>query len=98
MAVLLAIEVKAFIIGEAPANDIRDFVVNEVQTLFPLGSVLNFIAIQTGSNEVMLSCKIHPGTLKDLHQAIALVNQLERAVRVKFKEVRWQFVELDNED
>ena len=98
VAVLLGFEVKSFIIGEAPTDDIRDFVVGEAKKLFPSGSVLNFIAIQTGSDEVMLSSKIHPGNLKDLDIAIDLVNQLERSTKAKFKEVRWQFVELDKED
>ncbi len=98
VAVLLAAEVKSFIIGEAPSDEIRDFVKAEAQKLFPSGKILNFIAIQTGSDEVMLSCKIHPGDLKDLDQAIDLVNQLERATKNKFKSVKWQFVELDKED
>lgn len=98
VAVLLAIEVKSFIIGEAPSHEIKEFVINEVKKLFPSGRVLNFIAVQTGSDEVMLSCKIHSGELKDLDEAIQLVNQLERIVKGQFTSVKWQFVELDKED
>ncbi len=46
----------------------------------------------------MVSCKIHPGRIQGVEQAIALTNQLERATKAKFKSLRWQFVELDYED
>ncbi len=98
VAVLLATEVKSFIIGESPADDIQNFVRQEVPKLFPGGKVLNLIAIQTGSDEVMLTYKIHPGTMKDLDQAIDLCNRLERETKNKFKSIRWQFVEFDKED
>jgi cation diffusion facilitator family transporter len=98
VAVLLAIEVKSFIIGESSSDEIRDFVTTEALKLFPGGRVLNVIAIQTGSNEVMLSCKVHPGSIQDVDQTIKLVNQLEVATKAKFSSIRWQFVELDKED
>lgn len=98
VAALLAIEVKSFIIGEAPSHEIKKFIVEETLRLFPDGCVLNFIAIQTGSNEVMLSCKIHPGTIRDVDQAIDLVNELERQSKARFPSIKWQFVELDKKD
>lgn len=97
VAVLLAMEVKSFIIGEAPSDEIRDFVMTTTARLFPSGQVLNFIALQTGSDEVMLSCKIHPGQIKDVDKAIDTVNELERLTKAQFKSVKWQFVELDKE-
>jgi cation diffusion facilitator family transporter len=98
VAVLLATEVKSFIIGEASSDDIKDFFTSETLKYFPDGRVLNFISIQAGIDEVMLSCKIHPGSITRVDQAIGLVNQLEKATKEKFKSVRWQFVELDYED
>lgn len=97
VAGLLAVEIKSFIIGEAPSDHLKHFVIKEVNRLFPGGSVLNFIAIQTGSNEIMMSCKIHPGEISQVSQAIALVNQLERTTKSEFHALRWQFVELDYE-
>ena len=98
VAVLLAREVKSFIIGEASSGEIRKFIEAETLRLFPDGKVLNFIAIQTGSDEVMLSCKIHPGSVQDVDQAIDLVNELERLSKAQFKSIKWQFVELDKKD
>jgi len=99
VAILLSIEVKSFIIGESPTNDIRDFIFAEVPKRFPGGKVLKLIAVQTGSDEVMLSYKLHPGdTVKDVDKAITLVNELEKITKSQFKAIRWQFVELDKED
>jgi cation diffusion facilitator family transporter len=98
VAVLLAIEIKAFIIGECSDEDIHEYVKSKARELFPTGRVLNIIALQTGSAEVMLSAKIHPGDMTNLDQAIRQTNELERSVKAKFREVKWQFVELDKED
>lgn len=98
VAIVLAIEIKSFLIGEAPEAGLEKFVSETAAALFPNGQVLKFIAIQTGSDEVMMSCKIHPGDMTDLDLAIDKVNELERTTKQKFTSVRWSFVELDRED
>jgi cation diffusion facilitator family transporter len=98
VAVLLAVEVKSFLIGESSSDEIKIFVKNEIQKYFPQGVLYNLIALQVGSDEVMLSYKLNPGPIKELNQAIQLSNQLEKSVKEKFKSVRWQFVEFDTED
>lgn len=99
VAALLAIEIKSFIIGEAPSEDIREFLAQETPKFFPGGAILRFIAIHTGPSQILVSYKLHPGDqIKDLDQAIELVNQLESITRAKFKTIQWQFVELDKVD
>ena len=98
VAILIAIEIKSFIVGECADEAIRGFVEGKVREHFPSGRLLAFISLQTGSNEVMLSCKVHPGDTNDLDAAIARVNKLEREVKGKFPSVKWQFMELDKED
>ena len=98
VALFLAIEVKSFLIGESSSDDIRQYIEEQVKVIFPAGSVLKFISLQLGSDEVMLSYKVHPGSLSDLNVAIEKVNELERKTKVQFTSVRWQFVELDRED
>jgi len=99
VSVLLSIEVKSFIIGESSTQDIQLFIEKEVGQYFPNGKVLKLIALQTGSDEVMLSYKLHPGdTIKNLDEAINKVNALEKKTKETFKSIRWQFVELDKED
>ena len=98
VAVLLAIEIKSLIIGEAPATDFRSYVEARVSELIPGGKVYRLIALQIGANEVMMSCKISPGDLKDVDQLIAAINTIEQGVKMKFPEVKWQFFEPDSED
>ena len=98
VAILLGAEIKSFLIGEAPGGEIKFFVEAAVRRIFPTGHLLAFIAIQTGSDEIMMSCKIDPGAITDLDLAIDKVNELERGVKAAFPALRWQFVELDRED
>ncbi len=98
VAILLAIEIKSFIIGESPSHEIRDYVYQEVPKIFSDGRVLRWIAVQTGSNEIMLSYKIHPGNIsQSLQSGIERVNELEKKTKLQFPMVKWQFVELDTE-
>jgi cation diffusion facilitator family transporter len=98
VAILLAAEIKSFLIGEASDDEIGNFVREKTPSFFPGGSVLNLIALQTGSDEVMLTFKINPGNLTDLDEAITKTNELERLVKAQFPAVKWQFVELDRHD
>jgi cation diffusion facilitator family transporter len=98
VAILLAVEIKSFLIGESPGDDLKLFVQEETKRVFATGRVLNLIALQTGSHEVMLSFKVDPGQMTNLDDAINKVNQLERTIRANFPVVKWQFVELDRED
>jgi cation diffusion facilitator family transporter len=94
----LAKEIKALMIGEAPNKDYKKFIDQQWVTLTGNGKLLKIIAIQTGSNEVMLSCKLHPGQIKETSQLIALINQLEVKIKAQFPEIKWSFVEPDMEE
>lgn len=95
VAVLLAIEIKSLIIGEAPTTDFKSFIDSKLGELIPSGKILNLIALQVGPGEVMLSCKLSPGNITDVDILIAAINQLEKEIKIKFPEVKWQFVEPD---
>jgi cation diffusion facilitator family transporter len=97
VAIALAIEIKSLIIGEATATDLRPFLKKRIAELFPEGKLLRLLALQIGSDEIMVSYKIHPGGMSDVKQLIDTINQLEQEVRQQFPAVRWQFVEPDYE-
>ncbi len=98
VAVLLAIEIKSLIIGETPATDFRGYIEAKVSELIPGGKVFNLIALQIGDHEVMISGKISPGNLKEVSQLINAINTMERDIKAKFPEVKWQFFEPDSAD
>lgn len=97
VALLLGIEIKSLIIGESPNTDFKTFIEGRVKEYLG-GHVFKVIALQTGVNEVMLSCKFHPGSTKDTAVLVEAINRIERETRDRFPEVRWQFFEPDFED
>lgn len=97
VALALSVEIKSLIVGEAPARDIRPELETIVAEKIPNGKVLAFLALQIGASEIMISYKITPGDIKDVDALISAINSVEREVRRKFPEVRWQFAEPDIE-
>ncbi len=97
VAILLSIEIRSLMIGESPSQDYRSFVEMKAKEKFPDGQVLRFIALQLGGNRVLLTYKIHPGSITDVAVLIARINELEYEVRTHFPEIAWQFVEPDYE-
>ena len=95
VAGLLAVEIKSLIVGEAPTTDFKAFIQEQIQTHIPGGRLLKLIAIQTGADEVLLSYKVHPGTIQSAAHLVDGINSLEKSVKKAFPEVRWQFVEPD---
>lgn len=97
VALVLALEIKSLIIGEAARPGLKEGIERIVAQEIPGGRVLRFIAIQMGSAEVLVSYKIHPGTVTDVKVLIDSINRAEKLARVEFPEIRWQFVEPDYE-
>jgi len=95
LAVVLSVEVKSLIIGEAPNKEYRHEVEGIVRDYLPGATVLNFIALQLGDNEVMISLKIHPGTVDSIETFIHSINKIESRIQERFPEVRWKFLEPD---
>jgi len=97
VAILLSIEIRSLMIGETPSRDFRTFIEAKTKEIIPGGTVLRFLALQLGGNRVLLSYKIHPGTVTDVATLIALINKIESASKTEFPEIAWQFVEPDFE-
>ncbi len=95
VAIFLAIEIKSLIIGEAPAIDLKTEFSKLVLSRFPSGKLLKFIAVQVGSNEIMVAAKLHPGDLTSLSEGILKINEIENLMKEKHSSIKWQFIELD---
>ncbi|KRD39121.1 MULTISPECIES: cation diffusion facilitator family transporter [unclassified Lysobacter] len=94
VAVFVAIEVKAMLIGQSvdPARQqqIRDFLNGRPE----IAQVISVITLQLG-NEVMVSVQAR---MREEHSVPALteqINVVERAMKQAFPEVRWSFFEPD---
>ncbi|MDR0184745.1 cation diffusion facilitator family transporter [Lysobacter arvi] len=94
VAVFVAIEVKAMLIGQSvdPARQkqMRDFLESrpEVQR------VISLITLQLG-NEVMVSVQAQLHERRDVETLVDQINVIERAMKQSFPEVRWSFFEPD---
>ena len=97
VAIFLAIEIKSLIVGEASSLDFRGYLERRTAELIPGGRVLRVIALQIGAGEVMLSYKVSPGQMSDVKMLIDAINHLERDMKAKFPELKWQFAEPDFE-
>lgn len=95
VAILLALEIKSLIIGEAPAEDLRPAVEAILSERIPGARVLNLLAVQIGSSEIMLSYKVTPGSIASSQELIQALNDVEVGVKKRFPEVKWQFIEPD---
>jgi cation diffusion facilitator family transporter len=94
IAVFVAIEIKALLIGQSmdPAAQARmhQFLEDRPE----IGSVIHLITLQLG-NDVMVSIQAE---MHEAESAVALVtriNEIERALKLEFPEVRWSFFEPD---
>jgi len=98
VAVILAVETKSLLIGEAPAVDYEKDMGQIMAAHVPGAELLHLIAIQAGPSSVTVSMKVTPGTVTEVKTLIDGINAAEREIKARFPEVRWLFVEPDYED
>jgi cation diffusion facilitator family transporter len=95
LSLLIAIEVRSLIIGETPSRDYRAEIAGLLSEEIPGAKILRFIALQTSSEQVLVSYKISIGEITDAKELVSKINQLEKRVKSELPTVRWQFVEPD---
>ena len=95
IAVFVAIEVKALLIGQSVAVEkreaIRAFLASRVHTLH------NVITLQMGP-DVMVAVKACLGHDLTATEQVRRINEVEAALRLGFPDVRWCFFEPDEAD
>ena len=98
VAVFVAIEVKAMLIGQSVDTQTRNAIHAFIESRPEIGKVFNIITVQLG-NDIMVAVQAEP---KDLQaptgENIARVNAVEAALRAKFTDVKWCFFEMDDCD
>jgi cation diffusion facilitator family transporter len=94
VAVMVAIEVKSMLIGESldPVREaeLRAF----LQGRSEVESIISLITLQLG-NEVMVSVQAQMRERVSAEALVAQINDVERAMKQAFPEVRWSFFEPD---
>lgn len=97
VAVLVAIEVKALLIGQGVEPRRRAELLGFLERRPEIAQVLNLITLQMGS-EVMVAVKARMQPAASDQQMIAMINTVEAAMKAEFSDVRWSFFEPDNAD
>ena len=94
VAVLVAIEVKALLIGQGVEPRRRDELMGFLRNRPEVAEVLNLITLQMGA-DVMVAVKARMQPTANLIEAI---NTVEAAMKAEFGDVRWSFFEPDFAD
>lgn len=95
IAVFVAIEVKALLIGQGVDPAVKLRIQQFLDGRSEVVEVYNLITLQMGE-DVLVSIKARMAPMASVPDLIAAINTLERDLRKQFPEVRWSFFEPDD--
>ena len=94
VAVFVAIEVKAMLIGQSMDPEREQEMRSFIEAREEVGRVISLITLQLG-NEVMVAVQAEMSERQTAHHLAEEINRVERALKAQFPEVRWSFFEPD---
>lgn len=97
VSVLIAIEVKALLIGQGVEPRRRAELLEFLRGRAEIAEVLNLVTLQIG-DDVLVSVKARMQPGNGEHGMVAAINSIEAAMKARFSEVRWSFFEPDVAD
>lgn len=97
VAIALANEVKALLIGQGVEPRKRTELLAFLNTRPEVAEVLNLITLQMGP-DVMIAVKARMAPTPDNLSMIAAINAVERDLKTRFTDIRWSFFEPDVTD
>ncbi len=97
VAVFVAVEVKAMLIGQSVEPAIAVEMRSYLEARPEVKRVLNLITLQLG-NDVMIAVKAEMAASGSATQLLASINAVEVAFKQHFPQVRWSFFEPDETD
>ena len=97
IAVFIAVEVKALLIGQSVEPELKASILAFLEARPEIARVCNLITLQLG-NDVMLAVKAQMSGDLATHGVIDAINAVEKDLKARFPEVRWSFFEPDVAD
>jgi cation diffusion facilitator family transporter len=98
VALFVAIEIKALLIGQSVEASTRDAIREFIGQRPEIGEIFNIITIQLG-NDIMVAVQAAPSDpAMSTADNIVRVNAVEAALRARFTDVKWCFFEMDDSD
>lgn len=97
VAVFIAVEVKALLIGQGVEPDRKAAIEAFLQARPEISRVFNLVTLQLG-NDVMLAVKAEMNPDLAAHGIVDAINAVEKDLKAEFPEVLWSFFEPDAAD
>lgn len=97
VAVFVAVEVKAMLIGQSADPRVAAEMKAFLEARPEMARVFHLITLQLGS-DVMVSVKVQVAGAQTASQLVESINTVEKAFRARYPQVRWSFFEPDNQD
>jgi cation diffusion facilitator family transporter len=97
IAVFVAIEVKAMLIGQSADPAVNDEITRFIEAQPQVKRVFKVITLQLG-NDVMLAVKACMQPTPTAADMVHAINSVESALKSRFPQVRWSFFEPDEAD
>lgn len=97
VAVFVAVEVKALLIGQSADQATRAAILGFLNGRAEVKHVFNVITLQLG-NEVMVAIKAEMAGDPSTTNVVDSINAVEAAMKAQFPEIRWSFFEPDVKD
>ena len=94
VAIFVAIEVKALLIGQSVDPELKAAMLEFLNGRAEIARVFNLITLQLGS-EIMVAIKAEMNRELSADGLVAAINAVEAAMKAKFPEIRWSFFEPD---
>jgi divalent metal cation (Fe/Co/Zn/Cd) transporter len=94
VAVLVAIEIKAMLIGQSVDPSVQARMRKFLDDRPEVGNVINLITLQLGT-DVMVSVQAEMNEEQSARSLAMQINEVERALKREFPEIRWSFFEPD---
>jgi len=98
VAIFLGREVMSLLLGERADPQI-EIIVKEVALTQPnIKRLIRVLTVQQGPGEVMVACKVHLVDDLDTHGVVESIDAFEKAIHERVPDIRWLFVEPDDDD
>jgi cation diffusion facilitator family transporter len=98
VALFVAIEIKALLIGQSVEAGTRDAIRAFIGQRPEVGTIFNLITVQLG-NDIMVAVQAAPADpAMSTADNIVRINAVESALRARFTDVKWCFFEMDDSD
>jgi len=94
VAVLVAVEIKAMLIGQSIDPAVQARMRRFLDERPEIGNVISLITLQLG-NDVMVSVQAEMREEQSAKSLALQINDVERALKQEFPNVRWSFFEPD---